>query len=383
MESGVRTDPLALARAPRAMSNPATRDIDGVWHDASPEALVAVLRALGLPIDRPEDAPSAAARARGPASWSRVLEPVVVAWDGAPRRRAAPAAGAHSTTRSPTAGSTLEDGADARLARHGSVTFPWSPTTRLGSRTTSARRLHAPRRRSRSARTASRCSSPARPYECEVLAAPSRRVHEPVAIPSRAPGARSSRSPRCAPTAARAPATSATSPTRPLVAGRGAEIVASLPLLAAFLREPCEPSPYAPVSRRFWNELYLDLERIPDLRWSPKAAALLEQPGRARRAGLAPRHRRASTTPRRRGRQAARAREFSSRGSPTVRPDARPSSGAGSRATPTSPTTPGSARPGSGSARTGDRGPRRCATGTCGSPTSRRAPRRTTDTCSG
>jgi 4-alpha-glucanotransferase len=43
------------------------------------------------------------------------------------------------------------------------------------------------------------------------------------------------------------------------VAARGGRYVATLPMLAAFLDEPCEPSPYAPASRQFWNELYLDL----------------------------------------------------------------------------------------------------------------------------
>jgi len=47
-----------------------------------------------------------------------------------------------------------------------------------------------------------------------------------------------------------------------LVEGRGGAYVATLPLLAAFLEEPCAFSPYSPASRLFWNELYLDLPRF-------------------------------------------------------------------------------------------------------------------------
>jgi 4-alpha-glucanotransferase len=57
------------------------------------------------------------------------------------------------------------------------------------------------------------------------------------------------------------------------VAARGGGYVATLPLLAASLDEPCEFSPYAPTSRMFWNELYLDLAALAgELGAEPPAA---------------------------------------------------------------------------------------------------------------
>ncbi len=60
------------------------------------------------------------------------------------------------------------------------------------------------------------------------------------------------------------------------VEGLGGGSVATLPLMAAFLDDPLEPSPYAPVSRTFWNELYLDPTRVPEWEASPEARRILE-----------------------------------------------------------------------------------------------------------
>ncbi|HYO12330.1 MAG TPA: 4-alpha-glucanotransferase [Thermoanaerobaculia bacterium] len=61
-------------------------------------------------------------------------------------------------------------------------------------------------------------------------------------------------------------------------ANLGGGVVATLPILASFLEEPFEPSPYAPASRLFWNELYIDPRRLPEMEEAPAARRLVESP---------------------------------------------------------------------------------------------------------
>jgi len=42
------------------------------------------------------------------------------------------------------------------------------------------------------------------------------------------------------------------------------DVVSTLPLYATFLGEPFDPSPYSPISRLHWNEVYLDDAELPD-----------------------------------------------------------------------------------------------------------------------
>ena len=60
-----------------------------------------------------------------------------------------------------------------------------------------------------------------------------------------------------------------------LLARHGGRALGTLPLLSSFLDAPFEPSPYAPVSRRHWNELFVDPRALPEVERCPAAQARL------------------------------------------------------------------------------------------------------------
>jgi 4-alpha-glucanotransferase len=54
----------------------------------------------------------------------------------------------------------------------------------------------------------------------------------------------------------------------------GGASISSLPLLPTFLDKPYEPSPYLPISKLLWNELYIDVSKVAELENCHEAMAL-------------------------------------------------------------------------------------------------------------
>ncbi len=237
-------------------------DAMGGHVEARPESLLAVLRALGAPLE--DDGGSTgdieeALRARQEELATRVLEPVVVAWDGH----------AHDLVvrLSRTNGSLachldLESG-----ERRGWVLDVESlPPAGEGTRRLTLpeslpqgyHRLHV--------------ESGSRAVESLVISAPSRAYNDRrslwgVFLPLYA--LRTERS-------WGAGDFSDLETLAEWTAGLGGGVVATLPMLGAFLDEPFEPSPYAPASRLFWNEIYLDPRRLPEFEENFAARRLLD-----------------------------------------------------------------------------------------------------------
>ena len=65
----------------------------------------------------------------------------------------------------------------------------------------------------------------------------------------------------------------------PKTGSSGNIAAATLPLLGAFIDKwKCEPSPYSPATRLFWNEFYLDVPRVPEFVHSRAAQRMFNAP---------------------------------------------------------------------------------------------------------
>jgi len=247
-----------IARRPSALQELAAlsgllveyEDFESVRREASAEALVAALRALGVDIERPEDAARALEVERR-RLWGQLVEPCAVSWDGAPTptlvRVGQRQRGRYSLT------IRLESG-DIREASGRVGSLPVRRWGTVDGEQMLCRELVLPG------------GLEAGYHELSLRVGD--RVGEALLIcsPTRAWGAPGTR-PRTwglfAPTyALRSQGGSGAGDLGELEAmGRwvselGGSVIGTLPLLASFLDEPFESSPYSPVSKLFWNELY-------------------------------------------------------------------------------------------------------------------------------
>ena len=247
-------------------------DIEGRWHAAQDDHLLHVLRLLGAPLTRPEEAEEAL-RAESWVQLNRVLEPVQVIWEGGPSKvhlqlAASATTGPFRLEVSGEAASVEGRLEDLRVAGHSDregrswlrleVDLPRLPFGyhRLrfcfGRLSSEGRLIVAPR--TTHAPDGERCWG---------VFAPTYALRD---VEDRGVGDFGQLR-RLAQHVARA----------------GGHMVATLPLLATFLDHPLEPSPYVPASRLFWNELFLDVAELPEAR-HPGPAALLSAPGFAEEA---------------------------------------------------------------------------------------------------
>jgi 4-alpha-glucanotransferase len=242
---------------------------DGSTQTCSDDTLITVLQLLRVDIQRPEDARRIRAEL-ALAQRETLVEPVVVAWDGAPpvvpvRLAGAAAGGDFAIVVETEANDELQwtrrelrvrqrpaaagdgDGSEALLVDlpHGFAPGRHRLRFELGERHADATLIAAPTRINRGTRR----------RDWGVFA-PLYALHDRGHSGAGDLG-----------TLDRFAQWTAT---------RGGTVVGTLPILAMFVghgKEPCEPSPYAPVSRHFWNELYLDLAALPELAGTPDPGA--------------------------------------------------------------------------------------------------------------
>ncbi len=240
-----------------------------------PDTLLAVLRALGAPIAKVEDAREAL-REHEQALWRRPCDPVVVAWDGGsgelplriPRAQSDATIGLHLRLEN---GDALDLSCDLSL-------LPVAREARVEGERYVVKTVDLPDGLPMGYhRLAAKIGG--KEAESLVLAAP-RNAHNRrgdagdrawgVFLPLYALNSRRSLG---------SGDLTDLAAFMEWVSGLGGTVVGTLPLLAAFLSEPFNPSPYAPASRLFWNEFYLDVTRVPEFVTCKPAQEVYSSPG--------------------------------------------------------------------------------------------------------
>lgn len=240
---------------------------------ASPQSLLAVLQVLGAPVERLADV-SSALREGIQKQWRRYCEPAAVAWNREPVRL---------QLRLPA---ELTGGiADCRLELENGKVWRWSchlarlPVLQavvVEGMNYEVRQLKLPSGLPLGYHWLT-ITLPARHHKILLISAP-RQAYGPVTSTKRLWGIFV---PLYALHSGRSWGAGDLTDLETLlgwVHEQGGDLVGTLPLLASFLDEPFIPSPYEPVTRLFWNEFYLDVTRVEELKRCREARELLNSP---------------------------------------------------------------------------------------------------------
>lgn len=244
-------------------------DVSHRRRQASAEGLLRVVQALGLPVAQMHDVPDAL-RARRQEQWQSLCEPVVVAWSGQATEMELRFPAAHPGDRPVACSLQLENG-EKKTWSFQPAHLPVSQEVEVEGVRYVARKLALPESLPLGYHQL-RLEGQGRSAESLLLSAPLQ-AYVPagktwgVFLPLYALHSQKSWG------------AGDFSDLEALVewtSRLGGTVVGTLPLLTAFLDEPFDPSPYAPASRLFWNEFYIDVTRIPELTKCPAARAWLE-----------------------------------------------------------------------------------------------------------
>jgi 4-alpha-glucanotransferase len=263
--------PDSLQRLAR-LYNLQTAYLDGLGQlrEAPPEAILKVLQSLGGEASSMEQVP-AALRARRQALWQRVIEPVTVAWQDRPLRL---------KLRLPTAAAEAPISGKICLEDGGTIECRWDE---IGSAAPLRREIEGSLYTTRSLSLT--VSLPLGYHDLHLRVGGLELHSQILAAPFQAyaPSGAGKRwgvfCPLYALHSARGWGTGDFSDLAEfagLVGALNGDAAGTLPMLAGFLDEPFNPSPYAPVSRLFWNEFYLDVESIAEFAGCAAARALVE-----------------------------------------------------------------------------------------------------------
>lgn len=245
-------------------------DTKGQRQQAAPDVLLTTLRLLGAPVETLAEVPEAL-RTRRLSMWQRGVEPVVVIWAGQPARVKIRLPTARAT--GPVACEVVLETGEGQCWEQEMAALPTLRTVTVEGMTLQVKELTVPVPLPWGYHRL-HLAMAGQSFETLLLVAPSCAY----ALPehTRAWGG-------FLPAYALHTAQtwgggdfSALETLTSWLAELGGRVFGTLPLFSSFLEEPFDPSPYAPVSRLFWNPVYIDVTRAPGLDACPEARAVLQ-----------------------------------------------------------------------------------------------------------